>query len=248
MWVALFLIAIPTFGQDLPPTEKTKTHTSALWLGYYTKFRVGAKAFYYGEYHIRRKDFADKMSKLYLRFGYTYLFTKKFEVTVGIATPLSWSPVQDDPGYDNVVPEFRFWEQVLLVDKLYHAKLYHQFRFEQRWKRDYTVDAPYELTFRWRYRFTIYQPLNNHKLIPKTWFFAAYNEIFLQSGPSITYDIFEDNRLYGGIGYILGNKLQLQMGYMWSFKHDGDPYEYKNTHIVRISAYHNLDFYRTKYR
>lgn len=242
LWIMLLVTSIHLNAQDEP--EKTISNTSALWIGYYTKFRVGARSYYYGEYHIRRKNFAEDMSKLYLRFGFTYLFTKKFEVTGGIATPLSWAPDQENPDYDKVIPEFRFWEQVLLVDKLYHAKLYHQFRFEQRWKRDYEKGSPYELTYRWRYRFTAYVPLSNKHLTPGTWFAAAYNEIFLQSGPSIKYDIFEDNRLYGGIGYILNKNIQLQMGYMWSFKHDGSPYEYKNTHILRFSIYHNADFYR----
>lgn len=245
---AMVFFSVQMYAQEDVPETKTVEHEPALWMGYYTKFRVGAKSFYYGEYHIRRRDFAAEMDKLYLRFGYTYLFTKKFEVTGGIATPLSWSKYQGDPAYDDVVPEFRFWQQALLVDKLYHAKMYHQFRFEQRWKRDYLKDSPYELTFRWRYRFTIYVPLNDHKLKPETWFAAAYNEIFLQSGESITYNIFEDNRLYGGIGYILNNNIQLQLGYMWSFKHDGDPYQYKSTHIIRASCYHNLDFYRNRSR
>ncbi len=228
------------------PESKTVDNTSALWLGYYTKFRIGAKSFYYGEYHIRRKNFADDMSKLYLRFGYTYLFSKKFEVTAGIATPLSWSPDQGDPAYDDVVPEFRFWEQFLFVDKLFHAKIYHQIRLEQRWKRDYAVDSSYELSYRFRYRFTTYIPISDKKLVPGTWFIAAFDEIFIQAGGPITYNHFEDNRLYAGLGYILNNSLQFQAGYMWSFKHDGSPYEYINTHVIRLSIYHNLDFYKDR--
>lgn len=246
LWVVLAIMCLQVKAQDEP--DKTIKDASALWIGYYTKFRVGAKSYYYGEYHIRRKNFAADMSKLYLRFGYTYLLSKKFEVTAGIATPLSWAPDQENPAYDKVIPEFRFWQQALLVDKLYHAKLYHQFRFEQRWKRDYEKDSPYELTYRWRYRFTVYVPLSSTHLNPGTWFAAAYNEIFLQSGPSIKYNYFEDNRLYGGLGYILNKNIQLQVGYMWSFKHDGSPYDYKNTHILRFSIYHNADFYRLRSR
>lgn len=242
----VFLFTSPLEAQET--TTKNIDNTTALWLGYYTKFRVGAKSFYYGEYHIRRKNFAADMSKLYLRFGFTYLFTKKFEVTAGIATPLSWSPYQGDPNYDDIVPEFRFWEQAIFVDKVYHAKMYHQFRLEQRWKRDYAKGSEYKLTHRFRYRITMYIPLNDPKLKPGTWFFSWYDEIFIQAGSSITYNHFEDNRLFLGLGYILSKSLQFQAGYMWSFKHDGSPYDYINTHIMRISIYHNLDFYTRKMR
>ena len=230
---------------DPEPTKNISDKT-ALWLGYYTKFRVSKKGYYYGEYHIRRKNFAADMSKLYLRFGYAHMFTKKFELTVGIATPLSWSPYQGDPDYDDVTMEFRFWEQLLFVDKVYHSKIYHQLRFEQRWKRDYEKNSPHELTFRFRYRFTTYIPLVRKKLAPGTTFISLYDEIFIQAGESITYNHFEDNRLFLGLGYIINNAVQMQAGYMWSFKHDGSPYDYVNTHILRISLYHSLDFYRNR--
>jgi hypothetical protein len=244
--VLAFCMVNLAFAQGGEPEQKTIDNTNALWLGYYTKFRIGAKSFYYGEYHVRRRDFAAIMSKLYLRFGYTHLFTKKFEVTAGIATPFSWSKNQGNPDYDDVVPEFRFWEQMLFVDKLYHAKIYHQIRVEQRWKRDYKKGSEYELSHRFRYRLTTYIPLNSHKLIPGTWFLSAYDEIFIQAGPPITYNHFEDNRLFVGIGYILDNNVQMQMGYMWSFKHNASPYDYINTHIVRLSVYHNMDFYKSR--
>jgi hypothetical protein len=245
----LLCLSFSVLAQE-PEGEPTKNidNTTALWIGYYTKFRIGAKSFYYGEYHIRRRDFAANMSKLYLRFGYTYLFTKKFEVTGGIATPLSWSKYQGNPEYDDVVPEFRFWQQFLFVDKLYHSKLYHQLRFEQRWKRDYLKGSPYELDYRFRYRFTTYIPLNDHKLKPGTLFASLYDEIFIQAGKPITYNHFEDNRLFLGLGYIINNELQMQLGYMWSFKHNGSPYDYINTHILRFSIYHNVDFYRSRSR
>ena len=96
IWLIVFGFCSNGYAQDDvdPEPEKSISNKTALWLGYYTKFRISKKGYYYGEYHIRRKNFAADMSKLYLRFGYSHMFTKKFELTVGIATPLSWSPYQ----------------------------------------------------------------------------------------------------------------------------------------------------------
>ncbi|MDT0690106.1 DUF2490 domain-containing protein [Salegentibacter sp. F188] len=227
--------------------SKEFTSTTGLWLGLYTKYRLNEKFFYYGEYHLRRtNNFVDDMAQVYLRFGLTYLLNTKVELTAGIVTPFYWAPEQDQAGQDNVVPQYRFWQQVVLVQPFDRLKLYHQFRFEQRWKRDYEIDAPFKLTHRFRYKLGAYYPLNNHKLVNKTLFASFYEEIFIQAGKTITYNYLEDNRAFLGLGYIINQNLQVQAGYMWTFRYKGGPNSFEHRHIPRISLYHNLDFHRKR--
>jgi hypothetical protein len=228
-------------------TEKDYTHTQGLWLGTYTKYRLNEKTFYYGEYHYRRtNNFIDDMAQIYLRFGLTYLVNNRLELTAGVVTPIYWAPEQDLPNQDNVVPQYRLWQQVLLVQPFDRLKLYHTFRFEQRWRRDYVVDSPFELTHRFRYKITGYYPLNNYKLVNKTLFASFYEEIFIQAGKSITYNYFEDNRVFLGLGYILNENIQIQAGYMWTFRYNKGPSSFEHRHIPRLSIYHNLDFHRKR--
>lgn len=225
-------------------TEKKITNEQGFWLGYYTKFRLGRRLFYYGEYHMRRKGFMDEIDKVYLRFGATYFLTKELEFTAGIASPINFSSeALTDDAYDRAVLEFRFWEQALFVVPVLRSKTYHQIRFEQRWKRKNKKGAPYVNNYRWRYKFTIYVPLNNHHLQPGTIFYSFYDEIFMQSGEGITYNYFEDNRMFNGLGYIFNRSVQVQAGYLWNFHHNGSPYQFENQHIFRIAIYHTLDFY-----
>lgn len=243
----------PTFaegqGDSIAVSDsKIETHDPGFWLGYYTKFRFGKRLFYYGEYHLRLRNGFNDISKVYLRYGATYLLTKKVELTFGIATPIGFTKEPDDPMNDFAVPEFRFWQQALFVMPVLTAKTYHQLRIEQRWKRKFAKGSPWQLTYRWRYKFSIYIPLNHHHLQPKTWFFSFYDEMFLQSGKSITYNIFEDNRMFVGLGYLIRNGVQVQTGYLWNFHHNGSPYEYENQHIWRVAVYHDMDFYSRKKR
>lgn len=233
------------------PSEKSIDHTTGFWAGFYTKYRISEKMFYYGEYHYRRRDdnagFVGDMAQVYLRFGLTYLAKKNVELTGGIVTPFYWAPdYEPNTGVDKVVPQYRFWEQVLLVQQVNRMKLYHQFRFEQRWKRDYTEGSEFGLTHRFRYRITAYYPLNKPKLMPKTLYLSFYDEIFIQAGKKVKYDHFEDNRVFLGLGYIVNENIQIQAGYMWTFRHNGSPYNYESRHIPRISVYHNFDFYGRK--
>ena len=107
------------FGQQAPAPGKSITNNTETWIGLYTKYRLSEKLFYYGEYNYRRRNqFINDMGQLYLRFGLTYLVNKQFEVTAGIVTPFYWAPNQEAPNIDKVVPQFRFWQQFLLVQPI----------------------------------------------------------------------------------------------------------------------------------
>jgi hypothetical protein len=244
--IFLFLISRPAQSQSYQiPDEKDITHTSGLWLGTYTKYRLSKRMFYYGEYHYRRRNaFVKDMAQIYLRFGTTYLASKKFEITTGFVTPIYWAPDQSADGIDRVVMQFRFWEQFLFVQAIGRAKIYHQIRFEQRWRRKYEIGSPFTLTYRFRYKFSTYIPLNHDHLVPKTLFFSFYDEIFIQAGKEIIYNHMEDNRMFIGLGYIFNENFQMQAGYMWTYRHNKSPFAFEHRHIPRVSLYHNLNFHK----
>jgi len=237
---------MPGFAQDLTeekPGKKNSSNTMEGWAGLYTKYRIGEKLYYYGEYHYRRRNYMKDMAQVYLRFGVTYLLSKKLEITGGVVTPFYWSPDQESDLVDKVVPQYRFWEQLLFVQNFYRAKVYHQVRTEQRWKRDYLKDSPFVLSWRFRYKLSVYAPLNHSKLINKTLFLSLYDEIFIQAGKKIIYNHLEDNRLFLGLGYIFNENIQMQAGYMLTYRHAGSPYDYEFRHIPRLSLYHSFDVY-----
>lgn len=253
IWLTLFCVGT-TFhisAQSLsyqPPPEKVKVKSTGVWFGLYTKYHFNDKWAYYGEYHIRRRNGFKDMAQLYLRFGVTYTLAKYADLTVGIVNPYYWSPDQDNPDLDNVVPQFRTWEQLVFATPFDHIKLFHQLRFEQRYKRGYEKGSSFKLTHRFRYKITLYVPLNKPAFENHTLFLSFYEEIFIQAGESIVYNHLEDSRTYLGLGYNLSEKLQVQAGYMYSFRHFNAPHVYENRSIFRLSLYHHLDFHLDKHR
>jgi hypothetical protein len=237
----LNLVLLELSAQSNIP-EKEYIHNTGLWLGTYTQYQFRDKWFYHGEYHYRRRNqFIKDMNQVYLRFGATYRYNDEFEITGGIATPAYLAPkglINADP----IIWQFRFWQQFLMVQHLERAKIYHQFRFEQRWAREFIKETPYQLTHRLRYKFATYIPINNKQLTPGTYFASLNNEIIIQAGKSIKFNYFEDNRLFLGLGYVWDDNIQLQAGYMWTFRHAGSPFRYEHRHIPRVSLYHSLDF------
>lgn len=251
MWASVSLAQyMENQAGDSALPEKKYTRQSGLWLGMYTKYRIGEKLFYYGEYHMRRRDhLIENMAQIYLRFGLSYLVNEKFEVTGGIVTPFYWAPedqFSDEEQIDKVVNQFRFWQQFLFIQSMGRVKIYHQIRTEQRWKRDYLVNSPFELTHRMRYKISTYIPLNKPKLQDKTVFFSGYNELFIQAGKPVLYNYFEDNRLFLGLGYVINENFQLQAGYMKSIQQKERGFDLNSRDIIRFSVYHNLDFTKRK--
>ena len=230
------------------PKEKEISTSTGVWLGFYTKYHFNDKWAYYGEYHIRRRDWANDMAQIYLRFGATYSIAKYLDFTAGFVHPYYWAPDQNDPNVDKVVPQYRTWEQAVLATPFEHIKVYHQLRTEQRWKRGYEKGSPYKLTHRFRYKLTMYVPLNKPAFENHTLFLSMYEEIFIQAGKSVIYDHLEDNRVFVGLGYNLSAPLQVQAGYMYTFRHDDAPHQYENRHIFRLSFYHHLDLHLNEHR
>lgn len=248
-FIALLIVAfacLPGYGQETvpPPTKEVKQSVEG-WIGLYTKYRIKPKWYYYGEYHYRRRDNFTRMANVYLRYGITHIPNKNLEFTLGIVTPFYWAKEHqlDDPNVDVVVPQYRLWQQMVSVMSFDKVKLYHQIRTEQRWARKNVIGSSFNLTHRFRYKLSTYIPLNRDHLMPGALFFSGYEEIFIQSGKTVLFDHFEDNRLFLGLGYILNDQIQIQVGYMWTYRHYGEPHKYESRHIPRISFYHNLDFH-----
>ncbi|MEO9802242.1 MAG: DUF2490 domain-containing protein [Reichenbachiella sp.] len=253
LWLTLFcvcfsLTALAQGPSYQPPAEKEKITSTGAWFGFYTKYHFNDKWAYYGEYHVRRRNGFDDMAQIYLRFGVTYSLAKYADLTVGVVNPYYWAPDQDDPNLDKVVPQFRTWEQLVFGTPFDHIKMYHQIRLEQRYKRDYEKGSGFELTHRFRYKLTLYVPLNKPAFENHTLFLSLYNEIFIQAGKTVIYNHLEDNRAFAGLGYNLSEQVQVQAGYMYTFRHYKGPHTYEHRSIFRLSFYHHLDFHLDNHR
>lgn len=227
----------------------TKLEGTGLWFGTYFKIRFHKNFGYYGEHHYRGKNAKDNVNsfvgrpgKVYNRLGLNFYVHKNFEAVIGPTFVVHFSPDPGNEAYDSPTMEYRVWEQLLFKSAaLGRIKIYHQFRFEQRWRRSALSDSPYEYTNRYRYKFFAYIPLNTNYIVEKTIFFSPSAEIFMQSGKSIVYNPFEDFRTYNGFGYVLNKNFTFFVGHMWTIGQKSTGYEYKTNHIFRFNVYIGLD-------
>ncbi len=231
-------------------SSTTKLEETGIWNGVYIKTRINNKIGYYGEHHYRLRNDIDNLNsfvgrtrQVYNRAGINIFFNDYFEAVIGPTLVFNFTPDPNNSNLEKVVLEPRIWHQWLfMMPQMGRFKIYHQFRFEHRWKRDNDIGAEFDYTNRYRYKLFSYIPLNKAKIEAKTLFFSPSAEIFMHSGKSITYHPFEDFRTYNGFGYVYNNNVTFFVGHMWTFGQKPSGFEYRTSHILRFNAFIGLDF------
>jgi hypothetical protein len=117
-------------------------------------------------------------------------------------------------------------------------------RLEERFIGKVVNDAlqdGYNFTWKFRYLLNLMVPLNREFIEPNTLFFAFNDEIHINAGKNITYNYFDQNRLFVGLGYQFSKKLNAQLGYMNLFQQLPVGNQYVNNYVLRLFFFHNLD-------
>lgn len=243
-------------SNPLPTRSRNELVETGIWNGLYLKLKFTNKLGYYGEHHYRTRNSLDNLTsfigiprQVYNRFGLNYTVNKHFEIVVGPTLVFNFTPRPNDDQFEKVTLEPRIWHQWLLImPEMGRVKLYHQFRFEHRWKRNNDVGAKLEYTNRYRYKVFAYIPINGDKIVPRTLFFSPSAEIFMQSGKQIVNNAFEDFRTYNGFGYVWNKNVTLFAGHMYTLGQTNNFGVYRSSHIIRLNVFVGLDFRKIENR
>ncbi len=163
-----------------------------------------------GDVQYRTWNGGDDMEQLMLRGGLTYT-PKNADVkfTLGYANIQTGAYGESDA----TTPESRIYQEALIPHQV-SGRFYltNRFRYEQRFVQGQD--------FRTRYRYNLFMnvPINNKSLIKNTVYLALYNELFINGergiGDGRSVQIFDRNRFYTALGYVINPKLKVQLGMM----------------------------------
>lgn len=246
--VLLFFILSFIPNNQAQTSASVNLEETGIWTGLYLNVRINDKLGYYAEHHYRVRNALDNITsfigrprQIYNRAGLNILFTKNFEMVVGPALIVNYTPDPGNPAYEPHTLEPRIWWQFLFKSpNIGRVKLVSQFRIEHRWKKENDIGASYEFTNRYRYKFFAYIPINTRSIEINTLYFSPSLEIFMHSGKSIVFNPFEDFRTYNGFGYVLNSNITFFAGYMWTLGQKASGYEYRTSHIFRFNIYVGL--------
>jgi hypothetical protein len=187
------------------------------WYMYFWSKQLKESPFgFQGDLQFRNWDLGGDLEQLLLRGGLTYVpkaINVKF--TLGYAFILT-GEFGDSSDTSN---ENRIYQEALLPHKLGgRTYINHRFRFEQRWVENQ------DFRTRWRYGLFIQVALNRKELIKGTFYYAFYDEIFINGergiGDGREVELFDRNRFYNAIGYCISDNLRFQGGYMYQSTDD----------------------------
>jgi len=199
-----FLMVVLAFGLILPTSVKAQESNLGNWLMYIGSKKINSKWNIHNEIQYRNYDAIGNLEQLLLRTGLGYSFNEnKNNVLLGYGYILSENYI-DNTQEKKSINEHRIFQQFISKQKIGIVKINHRYRFEQRF-----VESDFKMRF--RYLLSVNIPLSKEE--KNKFYLSAYNEIFLNSETAI----FDRNRLYGGIGFIVNKNLRFELGYMNQF-------------------------------
>ena len=173
------------------------------WLIYIGNKKLNTKWNIHNEVQYRNYDAVGDLEQLLLRTGVGYnLSENNHNLLLGYGYILSENYISNSQ-FKQSVNEHRIFQQFTSKDKIGSVSLTHRYRFEQRFVEEH-------FKMRLRYFLVAKIPLIKSKDDHDKFYFSAYNEVFINTKSTF----FDRNRVYGGIGYQLNNKIRLEAGYM----------------------------------
>ena len=135
--------------------------------------------------------------------------------------------------------EWRVHQQLQWNQNTHRLRLIYRLRNEQRWREKLLPDGTGNgYAFSNRTRMMI---LGNFRIFadPDWPRLAFMDEVFVQFGPEIVYNTFDQNRVFVGIMQPIGRSgWSYDFGYMYVFQQRASGYEYFANHTLRLFFYY----------
>ncbi len=199
------------------------------WFIYFGNQKINNKWNWWNEVQYRNYNFVGDLQQLLLRTGIGYNLTENNNnILFGYAFINSqrYLPNSDTKIGTN---EHRIYQQLITRQNFGRVFIQHRYRIEERF-------LPDDFQMRFRYFLSFNIPINNKTMTEKTIYASAYNEIFL----NVQNSIFDRNRLYGALGYVINKNFRIEVGFMAQIL------ENTNRNQFQIVLFNNLPFNNKK--
>ncbi len=223
---------------------RKNTSNQNAWVMYFGNHKFSERWGWHAEAQFRRHDFLSESQQLLLRTGIEYYSPNGNRFTGGYAF------VRTHPYGEFAVPqafpEHRIWQQFLTSQTFGKFKLAHRYRLEQRFIGNATTgemkDGRYENRFRYMIKATYG--------ISDALFLAAYEEIFVNFGKEVGFNLFDQNRAYAALGFTVSPTLKIELGYLYqavqlrSLDISAEPKSrIENNHTLQAGVFFNVPLY-----
>lgn len=205
---SLFFILIANLGFG----QRLHTSNNNAWLMYFGNHKLSTRIGLHAEVQWRRHDVVSDDQQLLLRTGLDYYLKDNSRFTLGYAFIKTYP--YGAFAVPHAFPEHRIWQQFFTVQTLGKTRLAHRYRLEQRMIGNASTgemeNGRYENRFRYMAKLT-----RNLTTGDKPLFLAIYDEVFINFGKDVAYNLFDQNRLYAALGFTISSTLKVEAGYLY---------------------------------
>lgn len=202
----LFVLLSSLFCQ----AQFDQSKTGAWYMYFFNKQFKNSQFGIQGDIQYRNWNTIGDLEQLLLRTGLTYTpKDSNLLLTLGYANITTGTFGESD----DTTGENRIYQEALFPQRLLRKVLLtHRFRYEQRFVENQD--------FRTRYRYNLFVniPFNKNDLVKDAIYAAFYNELFINGQTNIgnnqSVELFDRNRTYLGLGYVLKPGQRFQLGWM----------------------------------
>lgn len=234
--ISLLLLARPGFGQS----PRLRDFHSLGWLVYVGDHQVAPKWAVHTEYQLRRVDWLRTPQQWMARLGLVHTLGERVKASGGYTYLQThrYGAYAEVPG--RAEPEHRLYEDLTLQDQLGRLGLKHRVRLEQRWlgSRAGGGEGPvqqWEYQNRIRYQLAATFPLQGAKIDDNEFYLAGFDEVFIGFGQNVGLNVFNQNRLSGGVGFQVNSATKAELNYLYQIRAHADPDPASGQPVVELN-------------
>jgi hypothetical protein len=235
-------------GQAQSPRQYTNNYNG--WLVYTGNHKLSEKWGLHIEAQWRRSNIILDNQQLLLRAGINYYINSQSSVTAGycFAETYPYGKFAAKAAF----PENRIWEQLQIKNNVGAVEVVNRFRLEQRFINTPVLengiyepgDAVYTNRVRLLNRFSI--PFKGKTIEDRSLYMSAFDEVYINFGKRVGYNILDQNRAYLAIGYKIPKAGRLEMGYLNQTVFKSDGIKVERNHTIQIALYSSIEFRKRK--
>jgi len=196
----LFFFTILLFSKSITYSQKSDNGN---WWMYFGNQKLSEKVNWHNEVQHRNYNIAGDLQQLLLRTGLGYnLSENNNNILLGYGYIKAKNYIANT-NQKIETNEHRIYQQYITKQSFGRFYLQHRYRIEERF-----LSTGFQLRF--RYFFGLNIPLNQKTMDKKSIYLSAYNEVMLNAQSNF----FDQNRLYGALGYVINKNFRFELGFM----------------------------------
>lgn len=234
------LLMQSTIVKAQPSVERQIYEQAKFWTSLNSSMRLSKHWGLTADMHVRRREFSKNADFYFLRLGGAYWINDQFSFVGGAAA--LWLATDTNIGRKYAL-ERRVYQQGLWRAVIGKVTFLQRIRTEQRWHQVLKASNGQEdrVRFSSRFRFLMSAAIQvfDSKKLPRP---TLSNEILFHVGKEISYNTFDQNRLFLGFNQKVAKNWTMDCGYMMVYQQRFTGIEYDLQHTMRVFFYYSPDF------